>query len=240
MKVQQLFEAVKGKWKIQNLRGVMKSFNDNESADARAWMTNRGDEYQKWDGLKWVATKNSPDEKARRRLAKHDDLDRRYEKQIERSNKGLDLTKDDYQRIYDVFGSAFGDSFPDGDPMDVVRDFMRRKYPQVDRFAIADVVDRALAKCGHGIEKKGRDAYMTAVWEDMMWDALHDVNTTMGEGKSLEDAIEAVGNGRTFFYVQDDKLKIADNPWSRPADRAKRLADAKKRYKNIPFALRQD
>ena len=32
---------VKGAWKIQNLKGVIKSFKSNESPEAIAWMSNR-------------------------------------------------------------------------------------------------------------------------------------------------------------------------------------------------------
>ena len=36
--------VVKGAWKIQNLRGVFKSFKNHESDEARAWMSNRDEE----------------------------------------------------------------------------------------------------------------------------------------------------------------------------------------------------
>lgn len=62
MRVQDLFEtkqldeAVKGKWKIQNLSGVFKTFADDQTADARAWMKNRGVDPQVWDKTlaRWV------------------------------------------------------------------------------------------------------------------------------------------------------------------------------------------
>ena len=50
----------KGKWQIQNLMGISKTFASSETDDARAWMRNRGDAKQAWNKAsnEWEAVKD--------------------------------------------------------------------------------------------------------------------------------------------------------------------------------------
>lgn len=200
MKVTELFEATgntKGSWKIQNLNGVMKTFKDDESPDARAWMRNRGDATQIWDKTsgRWIMDpkkQEREDRKADREAAKWDREDRKAERDA-KPGAGIDLKK-----VYDIVMDAIGNSFPDGDPIDhYVRPIQRLG---VKEFHVGDVVEMALKKHGRGVEKKGVHAYLAQMWDDMAGDAMHDA-------KAGHEAREP------FVRMEDGKPVKQDNPW---------------------------
>ena len=58
--------TVKGAWRIQNLRGVMKTFKNAESEEARAWMINRDDEIIKVPKVPKVPKVETPERIAAR------------------------------------------------------------------------------------------------------------------------------------------------------------------------------
>lgn len=173
MRVQELFEekqlaeAVKGKWKIQNLSGVFKTFADDQSPDARAWMRNRELDPQVWDKSagRWVT---DPKHQAK--------LDRQIEKQNKQwereDREAARGPKVDLQKVYYKFIDVVGNIFPDGDPSDYMGPWFRRTYGI--EFGYGDIIDKALKKFGSGSEKKGAHAYLSTMWDDMAGDALHD------------------------------------------------------------------
>lgn len=173
MRVQELFEekqlveAVKGNWKIQNLSGVFKTFADDQSPDARAWMRNRESDPQVWDKAagRWVI---DPKHKAK--------LDRQIEKQNKQwereDREAARGPKVDLQKVYHKFIDVVGNIFPDGDPSDYMGPWFRRTYGI--EFGYGDIIDKALKKFGSGSEKKGAHAYLSIMWDDMAGDALHD------------------------------------------------------------------
>lgn len=234
MKVSQLLEATKGNWKISNLMGVDKTFKSEESPEARAWMRNKGPANQSWNGTEWVEKKTNFG-KPKDLSAKWARDDAKYERQRERERTGKHLTHDDYADIYNVWMDAVGDSFPDGDPMDRIADYIKRNFPEVDTYHTTDLVDKALRKIGHGDERKGHYYNMERQWEGHALDTLFDINTMVERGKTLGQAIDDASMGNTFFRTEKGNLVMNENPWGKP-NRKRYLADWKRRYPKISFA----
>jgi len=148
MKIQELLEArepVKGNWKIQNLNGVMKTFKDPESSEARAWMRNR----------------DMPVDKEAVKRAKEYERQERANAKAERDATKIQVTLDEiYRRVEDAIGMGF----PDGDPIDHFGRWLEK-----NNATMADV-DRAYKK----YHKKTYYQYLGDMWEGMARDAFHD------------------------------------------------------------------
>jgi hypothetical protein len=194
MKVTDLFEATgktKGAWKIQNLSGVMKTFKDDESADARAWMRNRGDAKQVWDGRHWTV-----DPKKQEREDKKADREQaRWEREERAAERG---PKIDLKAVYDKVMDAIGNTFPDGDPIDHLIPALRKMG--VREYDVGDAIEKAMKKHGRGVEKKGMYDYMAVMWDEMARDAMYDA-------KNGHEAREP------FVRMEDGKPVLQDNPW---------------------------
>jgi hypothetical protein len=200
MKVIDLFEATgktKGAWKIQNLSGVMKTFKDDESSDARAWMRNRGDAKQIWDKMsgRWIVDpkkQEREDKKADREQKRWEREDRRAERESQ-PGFGVDLEK-----VYGIVMDAISSSFPDGDPID----HYARKVERlgVKDYHVGEVVNKAMKKYGRGVEKKGVYEYLAVMWDEMAKDAMHDA-------KNGHEAREP------FVRMVKGVPELQDNPW---------------------------
>jgi hypothetical protein len=190
--------TTKGSWKIQNLTGAMKTFKDDESPEARAWMRARGDASQVWDKTagRWITDpkkQEREDRKAEREAAKYEREDRRAERES-KPGFGVDL-----QKVYDIVMDAIGNSFPDGDPSDHYARPIRRLG--VKEYHVGEVVTMAMKKHGSGIEKKGVYAYLAQLWGDMANDAMH-------------DALNGHGARAPFVRLgKGGKPELQDNPW---------------------------
>lgn len=183
----------KGAWKIQNLNGVMKTFKDDESADARAWMRNRGDAKQVWDKNtgRWTVDpkqQEREDKKADREQARWDREDRA-------AARG---PKIDLKAVYDKAITAIGNTFPDGDPIDHLIGPLKRMG--VPEYSIGEYIDKAMKKHGHGVEKQGMYDYLAVMWDEQARDAMFDA-------KNGHEAREP------FVRMEDGKPVLQSNPW---------------------------
>ena len=206
MRVQDLFEA--GKWKIPNKSGVMKSFKNDSSPDARAWAQSRGTDPMIWDGAEWVVDPKHVAKQQSKQLAKAD-----------KKPVGPDL-----QKVYHKFIEVVGNTFPDGDYADWMGPWFKKTYGI--EYGWGDYLDKALKKYGSGKEKKGAHAYLATMWDEMASDALHDAK------RSLEKS----GPRYDSPFIQWDKSfnpHKAPNPWGvREATEKKTVA--KKEKKPVP------
>jgi hypothetical protein len=201
MRVQELFEdkpiveAVKGKWKIQNLSGQFKTFADAETADARAWMKNRGVDPQVWDARlgKWVV---DPKHQARMDRAAE-----KREKQWERADRLANKKpKIDLQAVYNKYTMVVGNVFPDGDPIDYMGPWFKKNYGI--EYDYGKYIDQALKKFGSGSERKGQDGYLSTMWADMAGDAIHDA-----KNGHVDD------NSPYYDVEKDGTITPKHNPW---------------------------
>lgn len=196
MKVIDLLEAsgtTKGSWKIQNLSGVVKTFKDDETSDARAWMRNRGDVKQIWDKSSghWIVDPKKQDREDR----KADREQKRYDREDRAAERG---PKVDMKAIYDKVMNVIGNVFPDGDPIDqLFRPLQRMGVPE---YSVGEYIDKAMKKHGHSVEKKGMYGYMAVMWDDLALDAMHDA-------KQGHEAREP------FVRMENGKPVLQDNPW---------------------------
>lgn len=191
MKVAELFEEVKGSWKISNLKGKEKTFRDEQSPEARAWMKNRDTEPVMWN-KKQQAWQIDP--KFR------DSQDKKDEREWQRLHKEPKAPKINYQKVYDIVIDAIGSSFPDGDPIDHIIPKLKRMG--LDPYDSGKIIDQALKKFGHGAEKKGLYKYMETTWSDFQADQGYDAEHGHIDKNSP-------------FYDVDKSGKIvpSDNPW---------------------------
>lgn len=178
---------VEGTWKIQNLDGNYKSFKDDQSPEAKAWMSNRGLNTQKWDGTKWYAV--APPAPKRNWW---DDEPKKPAK-----------PKLNLQAVYNKVIDAIGNSFPDGDPIDTIAPWLERQG--VDRYKVGETIEKAMKKHGHGEEKKGMYAYLASMWEEHALDVVFDA----------KNSPESEEPGDTNFYYRDERGRVImhDNPW---------------------------
>lgn len=206
-------EAVKGAWKIQNLAGKFKTFADNQSPDARAWMKNRELDPQVWDKSagRWVI---DPKHKAK--------LDREIEKQNKEwgREERAAVPKVDLQKVYNKYIEVVGNIFPDGDPADYMGPWFKKTYGVT--YDYGKFIDQALKKFGSGDERKGQYAYLASMWAEMAADALHDaLESTKTSGPRYDSP-----------FIEWDKSgnpHVARNPW-----KVSELAESKKAKKPVP------
>lgn len=176
---------------IHNLVGAPKKFRQTDGfwdkpTEAKAWMKSRDFHTRKVD----------PDERARKkRDAEFDKLDRAAMKPWAREKLNL-------QTVYDKVIDSIGSSFPDGDPIDNIAPWLKRKG--IDGYEIGETVEAALKKHGRGVEKKGMYAYMASMWDEMGKDALYDAETMMKKGEEYDSPLISYNKG---------KPEIKDNPW---------------------------
>lgn len=200
MKVAELFEAkTKGSWKVANLSGVEKTFKSNDigeldSPEARAWMKNHGDAKQIWNGRAWVVDPKVTDREIKKQ-------DREWAKQDREEAKAAKKPAVDLQKVYNIVMDAIGNTFPDGDPFDHYAPKIRKLG--VGEYDVGDVVEKAMKKFGHGIEKKGTHAYMAQMWDEMSRDAMHDAKS-MKNGEEFDSP---------FIEYENGKPVVRSNPW---------------------------
>lgn len=197
MKLAEIKEPIKGKWKIGNLNGVFKNFKSEESPEARKWMRNRGDADQVWDGVNWgpdLKKQDREDRKAERE-------ERKREKEREANNPWAPkkVTSDELRKLYIDATEAAASSFPDGDPIDHLHRFLDSRNWDTSH------IDMAFKKFGHGREKKGWNQYLIDMWDDMAGDRIADAKSELAAGREPEHS--------PFYDVEDGKVIPADNPW---------------------------
>ena len=190
MRVSELFEAVKGSWKVANLSGAIKTFKANDqghldSEEAKAWMRNRGDASQVWDGRHWVENAK----KAERELKKHEREMQKLDREEARANKPRKLTPEELIKIHHKGLGFIGNSFPDGDPIDSFHPWLKKNGYTMDD------ANAAFKK----YEKTDFYGYQARMWEEHAKDAIH-------------DAKNGHVHAHHWAYHTDDNGKIIPNP----------------------------
>jgi hypothetical protein len=170
MKLQNLLE---GMWVIKNLDGKEKRFKDDQSASAIEW-------------------KNSHTPKTQRQL------DAEREKYWRDLDKAAKVKKPTLDEIYSRVETEVGNSFPDGDPIDRLRDWMRKFEVTMDD------IDRAFKKNA----KSDFHTYLGNMWEGMAQDAFHDAYTEYHKhGREPDDGYNP------YWSMGKNGPELHDNPW---------------------------
>ena len=101
-----------------------------------------------------------------------------------------------WQKLYTVVG----DTFPDGDPIDLIG-------PYMDRYGLTmKDIDRVVNS--YQSIKGGYYEWLAQMWDDATADAVHDAKQALAKGQDPEQY------GRSpFYHVENDKVVPAQNPW---------------------------
>ena len=192
-KITEVRMETKGKWNIQNMSGVMKTFVSADSNDARAWMRERGTEKMIWDKStsKWMDDPKIAD----REIKKQDREWARERREEDRANKPKKVTNVELDTIYHKVEDAVGQSFPDGDPIDHFSGWLRK-----NGFTMDDV-DAAFKKN----TKSTYYQYLANMWDDHAGDRIADAKNNVKRGGTPDDS--------PFYKVEDGKVNATDNPW---------------------------
>jgi hypothetical protein len=203
MRVNDLLEGRFVGYDLPNKKKAIKRFPNDWSPEAVAWMRSEIDPKDK--------------DKAKYSKAKKEWYVLTRDQQIAAMHRKLGITarEPNYEPpaprvplkdVYNAFIDKVDRYFPDGDPMDYMGSFFRRRGIETNW---GDWVNRAMKRFGTTTdERKGYAHYLGMLWEETARDRAADAEHMLKDGQDVDD-------GYPFFVIDDGKVKLEDNPyWS--------------------------
>jgi hypothetical protein len=153
-------------WTVHNMSGYPKKFRKIDGfwehpTEVKNWINSRD-----IPSTRAERSEKSSDEKLR---AQWEREDRRAERDAARLKK---LSHPSLAEIWDEVENAIGNSFPDGDPIDSLHDYMDKHDVTMDEINLA--VKKNVMGRGRGKKNYGMYDYLADMWDDMARDRLHD------------------------------------------------------------------